>query len=194
MSLAALIDETEVKAATTAGLSPTEASEDQYDMIKKVALASIKFGDLSNPRTSDYTFEIDKVSQFEGKTGPYILYTRARAASILRNHISDEIELSALTITNSYERSLAFALLQVDDAFIEAWEKRQPSVLCDAVYEISRRFNAFYKMCPVITEADSTIRSSRLILTSKTKTAIEKLLSALSIDFPETMERYSIDA
>ena len=45
---------------------------------KTVALAAVKYGDLSNQASKDYIFDIDRFTSFEGNTGPYILYTIVR--------------------------------------------------------------------------------------------------------------------
>ena len=53
-----------------------------------VGVAALKFADLINHRTKDYIFDIDRFTSFEGRTGPYMLYTIARIKSIVRKSLA----------------------------------------------------------------------------------------------------------
>lgn len=57
--------------------------ETRADVAAKVALAAIKYGDLSNQASKDYVFDLDRFTSFEGNTGPYIMYTIVRIKSLL---------------------------------------------------------------------------------------------------------------
>lgn len=74
----------------------TVSQEEAEETAKIVALSAIKFGDLSNAAVKDYIFDIDRFTSFEGKTGPYILYTLVRIKSILAKLLEsgelDELE------------------------------------------------------------------------------------------------------
>ena len=53
---------------------------------RKIAMAALKYGDLSNQPTKDYNFDMERFAAFEGNTGPYILYTIVRVKSILAKY------------------------------------------------------------------------------------------------------------
>src|SRR5437868_2982806 len=67
-----------------AGLAADYPAEEQSRIAKVVGIATIKFADLSNNRTSSYVFDLERFSKFEGKTGPYLQYAAVRIKSILR--------------------------------------------------------------------------------------------------------------
>ena len=69
-------------------------SEERQETAKVIALAALKYGDLSNQITKDYIFDLEKFSAFEGNTGPYILYTIVRIASILRKYAEANGDIS----------------------------------------------------------------------------------------------------
>ena len=58
---------------------------ERADIAHKVAIAAIKFADLQNNRIADYVYlDLDRLTRFEGKTGPYLLYQAVRIKSLLR--------------------------------------------------------------------------------------------------------------
>ena len=69
---------------TTEQLTDTQ-SQEKDKIIDKLTVATIKFADLLPYRTTDYIFDLEKFSSFEGKTGPYILYTYLRMNKIVEN-------------------------------------------------------------------------------------------------------------
>ncbi|MDA8031195.1 MAG: arginine--tRNA ligase, partial [Alphaproteobacteria bacterium] len=77
------------------GVADSYTETQRNDIAKKVGMATLKFADLINNRLSDYIFDIDKFSTFEGKTGPYILYTVVRIKSILNKALNNGYELGA---------------------------------------------------------------------------------------------------
>jgi arginyl-tRNA synthetase len=73
-----------------------------------VALSSLKFADLSNSFSTDYIYDVEKFTQFEGKTGPYILYTAVRIKSILKTNSS--FQDFNIIITNDFEKNIIINL------------------------------------------------------------------------------------
>ena len=71
------------------------------DIASKVAVAALKFADLSNARTTSYVFDLDRFTSFEGKTGPYLLYQAVRIKSLLRKAEDQDAAPSAIMIPRS---------------------------------------------------------------------------------------------
>ncbi len=61
---------------------PISPPRSAAEIARKVGIATIKFADLSNHRTTDYIFDLERFSRFEGKTGPYLQYAAVRIQSI----------------------------------------------------------------------------------------------------------------
>lgn len=58
--------------------------ENKDEAARKIGIGSVKYNVLSQNRTSDITFDWDKMLSLEGNSAPYMQYTFARARSIIR--------------------------------------------------------------------------------------------------------------
>jgi arginyl-tRNA synthetase len=166
------------------GLSAQEAD----DVMHKVGVAALKFADLSNPRTSDYIFDLDRFMAFEGKTGPYLLYASVRARSILRKAAESGAGAPGeIAIGAAEERALVLMLLQYGDALKDAFERRLPHFLCDHAFRLAQSFSSFYAACRIIDEPDARVRASRLGLVAAFARQLDAVLDILGMPAPERM-------
>ena len=164
-------------------------SSDRAVIAKNVALAAIKFADLQNQRQSDYVFDLDRMTSFEGKTGPYLLYQAVRIQSLLKKAEEQGIaidESAALKIDDA-DRTLALLLAEMPDHFETAIKNLTPHVLCDYAYKLAQEFSSFYGNCHILSEGDKGVRASRLALCQLTHRQLLYVLDVLGIDVPERM-------
>ena len=181
---ARLDDPSSPMASTRQGLTEGE----QSDIANKVALAAIKFADLQNQRQSDYVFDLDRMTSFEGKTGPYLLYQAVRIQSLLRKAESEDLRISESQIIIEDEmRSLALLLAELPDHFETALEHYTPHVLCDYAYKLAQEFSSFYGRCHILSEEDDALRESRLALCALTQRQLVFVLGLLGIEVPDRM-------
>ncbi len=180
-------DEVATARMQEAELGSDVSEAEQKDIAHKVAVAAIKFSDLSNVRTTNYIFDLDRFMTFEGKTGPYLLYAAVRIKSILRKAADAQLKPGAVQIELPTERNLALALDAFDGALKAAYDKRAPHFLCDHVYSLAQAFSSFYAEAPIMQEADAAKQASRLALASATLAQIEIALDLLGIAAPERM-------
>jgi len=152
----------------------------------QVGVAALKFADLSNVRTSNYVFDLERFSAFEGKTGPYLQYAAVRVKSILRK-AGERPDPSQLRIVSDAERALALAILAFPSALQGAYEKRAPHILCEFVYGLAQKLSAFYGAHHILSEEDASLRASRLAFAATAGALIERVLSLLGIETPERM-------
>lgn len=167
----------------------SEYSEEQRQKIALlVGLATLKFADLSNYRESDYVFDVQRFSAFEGYTGPYILYSAVRAKAILEKAGEQSLKKGEIMppMTAS-EREIYINLDEFGDVVLAAWRERSPSVLCEYAYRLANSFNSFYHDCPVLAEKDEKLRASRIALVERTRKILEQTLLLLGIEIPERM-------
>jgi len=175
------------KVVLEAGLDDRFDAEELDNIAKKVGVAAIKYADLSNPRMSNYVFDIERFTKFEGRTGPYQMYAAVRIKSMLRKATEQGLKQGPLVMTADAERNLILALSLLPEAALAAADKNAPNILCDHVYALTQEFNSFYHDCHVLGEKDEAVRSSRLTLCAITLRQIETVLQILGIDVPERM-------
>lgn len=160
---------------------------EQSDVAHKVAIAALKFADLQNNRISDYVFDIDRMTSFEGKTGPYLLYQAVRIQSLLRRaDVEGDVICDSYSIKDE-DRSLALLLGEYPDHFDGALRNYTPHVLCDYAYKLAQEFSSFYGNCHILSESDDMVKSSRLALCQQTYKRLSQILGLLGIEIPARM-------
>jgi arginyl-tRNA synthetase len=171
-----------------AGIGQSFEASEVADIADKVGLAALKFADLQNQRTTNYIFDIDRFTAFEGKTGPYLLYAAVRIKSLLRKAETEGVKSGEIKIAEPSERSLCLVLDRFDRALDMAAEKRAPHILCDHVYQIAQSFSRFYTECPILVgSTPEDIKASRLELAHMTLRQLELGLNILGIEVPDRM-------
>ena len=171
-----------------AGKLPEDMSEqERHEVAAAVALAALRFSDLHNTRTSNYVFDLDRFTSFEGKTGPYLLYAAVRIKSVLRKAAEAGFKPGDIKIGHDAERALVLQLDAFATALLQAREKRMPHVLCEHVYNLAQGFSAFYAALPIASEEDADLRASRLALSAAVLNQLETGLDLLGIRIPERM-------
>jgi arginyl-tRNA synthetase len=161
---------------------------ERAEIARAVGIAALKYGDLSNHRTSDYIFDLDRFVAFEGKTGPYMLYGAVRIRSILRNAVERGLATGTiLPPTVDAERALMLRLTRFEDVIARALEFRAPNHLAEYSYEVATDFNRFYEVCHILNEPDPPRQASWLGLVDLTLATLRTLLDLLAIEAPERM-------
>ena len=153
----------------------------------RVAVAALKFADLSNFRGTSYVFDLDRFTSFEGRTGPYLLYQAVRIKSLLRKAAEAKASAGVIVVAEPAERELALVLDAFDQAAGEAYDKRAPNSLAEHAYRLAQSFSKFYAACPVLGADDIAVRASRLGLVQATLAQLELTLDLLGIETPEVM-------
>ena len=170
-----------------------EIDEDSARQIAQtVALAALKYGDLSNQASKDYIFDIDRFTSFEGDTGPYILYTIVRIKSILAKYKENagdiESALDAISSpVNESEKQLMMVLAKFNASIENAYEELAPHKICAYIYEIANAFNHFYHETKILSEEDEAKKKSWISLLALTRDVLETAIDLLGFSAPERM-------
>ena len=153
----------------------------------QIALAAIKYADLSSGLQKDYTFDADRMVQTTGDTGPYLQYAHARANQILRKAESEGIEFESISVLDeAAEQQVALLLGRFGETVAAVAQTLQPHRLCGYLYELATALSVFYEQCPVL-KSEGEVRSSRLALCAATKQVLAAGLDLLGIEAPERM-------
>ena len=168
--------------------------ENLEEITSQVGIGAVVFNELSNNRIKDYTFKWDQILNFDGETGPYVQYTHARCASLLRK-AGENIVAKAQDPKN-----VDFALLAKSDSAYEltkliyafpgvveqAGEKYEPSIITRHIIDIAQCFNKFYHDEHIIVD-DEVEKISKIALVIATKRVIATGIGLLGMKAPERM-------
>ena len=167
----------------------TEYDEaEQRDIAQKVGIATLKYADLMNDRLSGYIFDLEQFSRFEGKTGPYLLYTAVRIKSILRKAAEASLTPGELLPPiEPVERDLMPVMARFPEAVKLAYDECSPKHLCDFAYDLAQVFNQFYNKCHILSESNAARQASWLALLELCLKQLEQTLLLLGIETPERM-------
>ena len=152
-----------------------------------IALAALKYGDLSNLATKDYVFDLDRFASFEGNTGPYILYTIVRIKSILAKYDGDVAAAKLLAPTSQEQKELMLVLSRLQDSLLAAYRDSLPNVICAYIYELAGAANKFYHDVRIISEPDPAQKASYVALMDLTRRALETCIDLLGFSAPDKM-------
>ena len=162
------------------------AAEEVEDTTQKIAMAALKYGDLSNQPTKDYIFDLDRFAAFEGNTGPYILYTIVRIKSILSRFGSWE-SLPIQTPANTYAKDLMLSITKFAPALESALASSSPNLICAYIYDLAGCVNKFYHETRILGEEDEEKKNGYIALIGLAKRILEQSIDLLGFSAPEKM-------
>lgn len=153
----------------------------------EIALAAIKYADLSSGLQKDYVFDAERMTQTTGDTGPYLQYAHSRCAGILREADARGVTCGAIQVlSDPAEQELALWLTRFGETVQIVADELTPHKLCTYLFELATRFSTFYERCPVL-RSEGEVRSSRLGLVAATRQVLAVGLDLLGIHPPERM-------
>ncbi len=153
----------------------------------EIALAAIKYADLSNSLQKDYVFDAERMTQTQGDTGPYLQYAHSRCAGILREAQARGVEYQGIQVlAEPAEQELALWLTRFAETVEVVADELTPHKLCTYLFELATKFSTFYEQCPVL-KSEGEVRASRLALVAATKQVLGRGLDLLGIVAPERM-------
>ena len=183
-----MVNDEAMKRLQELGVATQYPADEVATIAEKVGIATLKFADLKNNRVSDYVFDLEKFAQFEGFTGPYLLYAAVRIKSILRKAAESGLKPGVLVTPKvPTERRLMLELARLPDIIERAYDAREPHHLCQYGYDLSQTFNQFYNECHILREEDPARQASWLALSKLCHDQIVMLLGLLGISVPERM-------
>ena len=165
------------------------SEEEAKQTAKTVALAAVKYGDLSNQASKGYCFDIERFTSFEGNTGPYILYTIVRIKSILKKYTAKNSlpDAPILGAHSASEKNLMLVLSRFNAMMENAYEEKAPHKICAYIYELANAFNGFYHETKILSEEDFKVQASYIGLLVLTKNILETCIDVLGFSAPDRM-------
>ena len=162
------------------------AESEVEETTRKIAMAALKYGDLSNQPTKDYNFDMERFAAFEGNTGPYILYTIVRVNSILAKYGQWEPLPIALPANDS-AKDLMLAITKLSPTLESAAKASAPNLICAYIYELAGCVNKFYHETRILGEEDKEKQAGYISLIGLAKSILETCIHILGFSAPEKM-------
>ncbi|QQR54603.1 arginine--tRNA ligase [Candidatus Peregrinibacteria bacterium] len=182
IKLTEILDEAVKRAGALAAQRASELPrEELYALAEGVGVASVKYGILSQDRNKDLVFDWDKIITLEGNSAPYLLYSYARASSILQKAEAQFglLDLSGLPLLcEDAEKAMVKKMLKFPEALQRALEERKPHIVATFLYELCQEFNRFYGTVQVVNAETEAARRARLGIV---KSFLQELKCGLSI-------------
>lgn len=156
------------------------------ETIEEIALAAVKFNDLLHDVKSDYIFDPNQITSFEGRTGPYILYTAVRLNSVLKK--AGELPEATLGTLSEDERNLLVEVLDFERTVQTAFVNCATDMIANYAYDLCQLVNTFYHNCPILRDdVDAAIRAQRLQIVKIARNALAKVIDLMGLKIPEEM-------
>ncbi len=192
MRLEHLIADIDTEMLSKISTNPEIPAEEAEQTSRQVALAALKYGDLSNQASKDYVFDIEKFTSFEGDTGPYILYTIVRMRSIMQRYAEqsgakDPASLRTGLPAGPVEKKLMMDIAGFNAMMEGAYADCAPHRVCAYIYQLSNDFNSFYHATRILTEQDQAQKESWIALLYLTERVLSRCIDVLGFSAPSRM-------
>jgi arginyl-tRNA synthetase len=184
-----LIDEISNRVAAIVNERTTMSDTEKEKIIKNVTFAAIKFTFLKQNILQDTKFDIEESVSFDGRSGPYILYTYARIQSILAQ-LTDQANAIAIdyqVLKEPAEIALLRWLYRFPQIVVQAADSFSPHVISEYAYQTAQYFTAFYTSCPIIKAASPELVRARRAIAQQTAVVIKNALALIGIDTVQQM-------
>lgn len=157
------------------------------ETIKAIALAAVKFNDLIHDVKSDYIFDPSAITSFEGKTGPYILYTAVRLNSVLKRADTDITKQNQYVLTIE-ERNLLIEIMDFERTVLSAYENRATDMIANYAYDLCQLINNFYHNCPILRDDIAPdIKAGRLYIAKLAFDTLSTAIDLMGLKIPREM-------
>ena len=157
------------------------------DTIASIALAAVKFNDLLHDVRSDYIFDPNQITSFEGRTGPYILYTAVRLNSVLKR-AGDTFDVDTAKTLTDDERNLLVETLDFERTVQSAFDNRATDMIANYAYDLCQLANSFYHNCPILRDdVDEVTRGHRLKIARIARDTLATAIDLMGLKIPDEM-------
>ncbi|MBU1683353.1 arginine--tRNA ligase [Patescibacteria group bacterium] len=185
-----LLDEAEERAYKLAQEKGLNLSDDEVKELSRImGIGAVKYNILSQSRTTNITFDWDRMLTFEGNSVPYLMYTVTRAKSVLHKSGFDMKDISRfdLEAATEAETKILIQLMMYPDTLNRAAEEFKPNHIANYLYQLSQEFNTFYNGNPILKAESEDLKKSRLLMTACVIRIMDDGFSLLGISVPDRM-------
>ncbi|MDG6934988.1 MAG: arginine--tRNA ligase [Nitrososphaerota archaeon] len=185
------MDALKIKAAAeTKKRNPEASPEWVEDISESIAVGALRYELIKQDLNKPIVFDMDEALRLEGDTGPYLMYSYARARSVLRKSGSFDMQNMNTTPPSDLEpseKNLILAISKTELELEEALKYLSPRVVANHAYSLAMSFNLFYEKCPIMTAPDVALRDWRLLLTDCFSIVLARIMDIIGVPHPESI-------
>ena len=160
--------------------------EDKDDVARQIGVGAVVFFVLYNNRIKDIDFWWDRALNFEGETGPYVMYTHARCCSVLRKAGECDAQPDFAALSDPEAQDVVRLIGQFPEVARQALSRSEPSLITRFSVDLAQAYNKFYYEHKVMVD-DLGARKARILLTRATRDLLRNALYLIGIEAPERM-------
>lgn len=166
-------------------IKPEITGREREEIANKLTVATLKYSDLLPYRKTDYIFDVDKFTSFEGKTGIYAVYTTTRIKSLLNKIDNDSKEMTS--IPNEDVLNILVKLTELPKTLTSSYSEVSTSYICEFIYELCSLYNKFYANNNIANESNKETKNTYIALTKLVYNTLSNLLDILGIESVDKM-------
>lgn len=151
-----------------------------------VGVGAVIFNDLLNDRVKDVEFDWEKLTDFEGDSGPYVQYSAVRSKSILKKSKGENYSPSQ-NLKEPSELALLLTILDYESVLKLSYDNFKPNYLATYLLDLAKAFSSFYNTCPILSLDDEGLKKTRLHLVESYLKVLKSGLGVLNIQTPDEM-------
>lgn len=177
-------------AAETKKRNPEASPEWVEDISESIAVGALRYELIKQDLNKPIVFDLDEALRLEGDTGPYLMYSYARAQSVLRKSGSLDTQNMNTAPPSDLEPSEKNLILEISKTELELEEALKylsPRVVANHAFSLAMSFNVFYEKCPIITAPDEALRRWRLLLTDCFSIVLARIMDIIGVPHPESI-------
>ncbi len=159
--------------------------EERIEIANKLTVATLKYADLLPYRKTNYIFDIDKFTSFEGKTGIYAVYTTTRIKSLLAKLENDNTKIHS--VPNDDVLDILIKLTELPKNLTSAYNEVTTSYICEFIYDLCSLYNKFYANNNIANEENIETKETYIALTKLVYNTLSNLLNILGIEEVDKM-------
>ena len=163
-------------------------AKEQEELARNMGIGAVKYNILHQNRVSNITFDWDQMLSMEGNSAPYLMYTIARAKSILRKAGVKISEAGSydLVLSDNAETNVVLDLLTYPEVLKKSADEFKPNHIANFLYQLAQDFNTFYNALYVL-QAEDEAKKSRLLIIGAVISVMEDAFALLGLEVPEKM-------
>ena len=154
---------------------------------ESIGMGAIKFFILKYDSMKDFVFDPKESLSFDGETGPYVQYTHARCASVLKKHGKLEENIDFSKLDTAEDKKVLKLLKNFPETIKKAAFEYKPSLITRLLLDLCQSFNEYYHKHHILNDEDKETTAARVLLVNGVKQVLATGLNLLGIDALDEM-------